>query len=343
MVLSEYIKDLLYKHSCVIVPGFGAFVLNNKSATINSVSNSFTPPSKDVIFNSGINRNDGLLGDYLSLKMKISYQDALFLIRDSVEELKEKLNKGIEVKFSGIGYFKINDEGNTLFIQDENENLNLDSFGLSTYSSPAIKREGLSRRIEKKIEERKETKRDIRIPAYIKYAAASIIFISALVWTSYKTEVLHKINFNYSGIYNSLIPRIYNSELSSPVTLPKPSAPDVITKPDTIESKAADEVTAELTENNHIIPAESQENRTLQNISKHKYYIIAGCFSIEENATKLVELLKDKGFNALITGKTKTGLTRVAYGMYDNAEDASNQLFNIQTSVNPDAWLLRVQ
>ena len=64
MELSGYIGDLLQKHNCVIVPEFGGFIANYKSAVIDTVNNRINPPSKSVLFNPNLVNNDGLL-DFL--------------------------------------------------------------------------------------------------------------------------------------------------------------------------------------------------------------------------------------------------------------------------------------
>lgn len=46
MGLEHYIKDLLYRYNCVVIPGFGAFLTQEKSATIQESTNTFFPPTK---------------------------------------------------------------------------------------------------------------------------------------------------------------------------------------------------------------------------------------------------------------------------------------------------------
>ena len=41
MALEDYIKDLLYRYDCVIIPNFGGFVTNQISAQIDTDSNTF--------------------------------------------------------------------------------------------------------------------------------------------------------------------------------------------------------------------------------------------------------------------------------------------------------------
>ena len=49
MTIFKDIVDLLHNNDCVILPGFGAFVLKKKAASV--VGNEFIPPSKNVSFN----------------------------------------------------------------------------------------------------------------------------------------------------------------------------------------------------------------------------------------------------------------------------------------------------
>ena len=66
MQLSPYIKDLLYRYECVIIPGFGAFLANYTSATIDADSSTFYPPGKTISFNIQLQTNDGLLANYVA-------------------------------------------------------------------------------------------------------------------------------------------------------------------------------------------------------------------------------------------------------------------------------------
>jgi len=66
MAIANYIKDLLYRYDCVIVPHFGGFVTNKTSAQIGEDSLTFYPPTKQVGFNVNLNHNDGLLANYIA-------------------------------------------------------------------------------------------------------------------------------------------------------------------------------------------------------------------------------------------------------------------------------------
>ena len=345
MDISVSIKELLYKNDCVVIPGFGAFVLNYSSASINPLSNLFNPPLKEIIFNPSINRNDGLLTNYISEKLNASFDEATMILRDSVEELKMSLNKGKKVHFKGIGNFSINKEGKYQFECDDNVFFYLGSYGLTSFSSPAIDRIGIARKLEKRIKENDIEKKDRRLINTIVWsAAASILLIISFTWTALNTSVFKDINQNYTSIFNTLVPRIYNNDLNNEVKRQK----SVVRKQQIAVSNQQTTVSNEQVIN--IEPkTQNPESETIITKSNlptpeskliSKYYIIGGCFSIEENAHKFVEDLKTKGFNPVIIGKTKTGLIRVAYNSYDNITQANNELSNIHTSQNSGAWLL---
>ena len=72
----EYISDLLFLHDCVIIPDFGGFICNYKSAYIDDESGLICPPSKDILFNRNLTHNDGLLVSWIAGKENISYEKA---------------------------------------------------------------------------------------------------------------------------------------------------------------------------------------------------------------------------------------------------------------------------
>ncbi|NLA48282.1 MAG: hypothetical protein GX876_02335, partial [Bacteroidales bacterium] len=61
MDITSFIRELLFSHDCVIVPGFGGFVGNYAPARIDRATSTFYPPSKQISFNRNLRNNDGLL------------------------------------------------------------------------------------------------------------------------------------------------------------------------------------------------------------------------------------------------------------------------------------------
>lgn len=130
MNLTKEISFLLYKHNCVIVPNFGAFILNEKSAEVNTLTNYASPKNRIVTFNSQINNNDGLLANHIKRNLGISYEDALDKIVSYVSDLKNKLSDQKNLIFDQIGTFYLTNENKLIFVPNHLSNYNMESFGL---------------------------------------------------------------------------------------------------------------------------------------------------------------------------------------------------------------------
>lgn len=73
---------------------------------------------------------------------------------------------------------------------------------------------------------------------------------------------------------------------------------------------------------------------------KGPYHIVAGAFRIEENASRKVTHLKDKGYPARVIGQNKYGLHQVVFSSYGDRSEALNALSEIRAKENKEAWLL---
>lgn len=133
MKLENYIARLLNDHNCVIVPQFGGFVANYRSAVIDDFSKKIHPPSKSVLFNPHLVNNDGLLGNYVSRMRDIAYPQALEFIAQSVTEWSKGFETGGRIEIGEIG-FLYKENGTVHFEQSREINLLLQSFGLRSIS-----------------------------------------------------------------------------------------------------------------------------------------------------------------------------------------------------------------
>ena len=77
--------------------------------------------------------------------------------------------------------------------------------------------------------------------------------------------------------------------------------------------------------------------KTLPIVTQKKYYVIAGSFTVQKNANKMLAKLKRWDYNSEIVKGNK--LLRVSYDSFDKREDAVLVLNKIKQE-NPDAWLL---
>ena len=133
MDITAFIKELLFGHDCVILPGFGGFVGNYTPARIDKSTDTFYPPVKQISFNRNLNHNDGLLVGRISSTTGINYGDARNMVDDFVTSLQKKLERGEKVHFDKIGTFANNQEGNVQFEPDQDVNYHLGSYGFDSF------------------------------------------------------------------------------------------------------------------------------------------------------------------------------------------------------------------
>ena len=93
MNIQTYISELLYRHQCVTVPGFGAFLTEIQSAQLIESTHSFFPPKKMISFNGQLQNNDGLLANHIAQSEKISYEYAVSAIQHEVFNWKKTLQE----------------------------------------------------------------------------------------------------------------------------------------------------------------------------------------------------------------------------------------------------------
>ena len=152
MDITAFIRELLFGHDCVIVPGFGGLIGNYTPARIDKSTGTFYPPVKQISFNRNLNHNDGLLIGKISGSANINYGDARNLVDEFVLDLRKRLGNGEKIIFDHIGSFINNHEGNVQFEPDRNANYHLDSYGLESFQCLPLEGYDVRKRIIRHIE-----------------------------------------------------------------------------------------------------------------------------------------------------------------------------------------------
>jgi galactitol-specific phosphotransferase system IIB component len=356
MNIEKYISDLLYRYQCVTIPGFGAFLTEFKSAQINQASNVMSPPKKSLSFNYHLQNNDGLLANHIALEEKVSYSEAVVMIKSKVEYWLLKLEFGETLNLENIGEIVKNSEGNLMFVPSNNVNYNTDSFGLTDIVTPDVTREEeavihATEKTDNPVVEQTVKVAAIETP---QKTAVEKLFetkptATPLNTTEHKnvtptkkkskvgaiTSIAAVLVFALGGVYGY---KIYNDKIVDELTLVlQKDAQNQVEK----KIQEATFVMSNPTEgievkvNNTVTPTEITDNTT-----NLPYHIIAGSFKSEENATNKTEQLKKQGYEyASIVGKNPYQLYMVAYKSFSDYNAAINELKNIQENDNQEAWI----
>ena len=362
MELTTFIKDLLYRHDCVIVPDFGGFVANYRPAAINYNLNTFAPPSKDISFNRSLTNNDGLLIGHISEKTGMAYVDARKWLAGRVKEWKHKLEKGRKIDLPGIGELRMGRDRNLVFEPDRTGNFLIDAYGLEEFRFAPLEAYDKNRRrsttpvTEKAGEKAPENRRLRRVLIGVPAAAA----VAALLFVGWNTnlgrERLDLSSFN-----------LFHGKAKVETTAPAPkkkSTPATTTTTTTTTEQvkavaekkapvAAAPATAKETEKETSVtttttpavkkePAPAQPAPAAKVQTQHGYYVVAGSFQHRANAEALKGKLEEAGLPVVIM-QGPQGFVRVAIGSYADRDKALAVLREQrQTAINGDGyWLLK--
>ena len=354
MNIATSIKDLLYLHDCVIIPNFGGFLLNYKPASIHPVTNLFTPPAKTLAFNRNLIVNDGLLANHIARKHHITYNEALTAINSQVRQMRHDLEHGKPVIVGDAGTFTLDRQGNLQFTPDESINYFGDSFGLGSFTSPAIIRNATPVKHEEpaRISIAPEAQQP-SLYSRLRRVAAILIpaaIISGAVLVSFlNTDRSIDDKISYSGILVSCN-RTPTNETPVSVTPVEESSIENITPPDTTVHVGAQEVPTATTPTNQP-PQKQYNNPSRQFVSRFKapqtpekrYYIIIGSFNTLESAERKVEQLRTTYYeDSYIVNTSKQGTYRVSAVSYFGFDKAKMQLSTIKQQLNKDAWILHM-
>ena len=351
------IAGLLAEHDCVIIPGFGGFIGNYAPARIDPVHHSFQPPSKKLLFNINLRQNDGLLANRVAEAFGTSYVDACRLVDEWVSECRQELKSGKSFVIPSVGKLFAGREGNIQFEQDKSTNLLPDAFGLTTFISPPISRTTPNIRIDRRppVTQKKSTPPSYVFPRPLKWAALIAIPIgTAAIIGVTQYDKLKSSDVSNAGIFSSVFSRFSSTSLverkEAPAT-PQENlyqfepAPSAFDEPVENGQQKSDEYTEPVnTTSNEVIQSEVQEKKqdaaVPEGSSDAPFAIIIGAFKVRENAERLVMDLKNRGKEASIYDRSRTGLYRVSIGNYSSKVEAEQALAQVKNEDFSGAWLL---
>ena len=305
--VEHYISELLFLHDCVILPNFGGFVGNPQSAKLNKTTGTLTPPSKQILFNTNLKTNDGLLITHVSNQENISQNSAKNEVVDFATQISTKLHSSKALRIDKIGLFTLGKEGNIIFLQDSANNYSLDAFGMKATHNKTISR--VNEVEEKVVSTIQNIRTQNRNPKVFLRAAAVIIPLIALSYLSISQQ--DRINNVYTQM--ATLNPFATTEIVEEVIETTPIKDiEIIESPEIIETPIVEEVATPI-----ITP-------------QHTFYIIAGAFAKQKNANNLLAKLNRWNYNAEIL--EENNLLRVSYDSFKNRDEAVIALKKIKQS-----------
>ena len=318
MEIKSYINDLLYQYECITIPEFGSFLTRKIPAKI-SFDGNFSPPKKEISFNSLLKTNDGILAKYIAQKTNSNYESILKLINKKTIKWIEKLKKE-SINFPGIGEMKLNNHGKIEFLPSNEINFNKDSFGLYSFKKDPLIKITYHNKNNLKMENTNnddllftpEKKNNNRKMGYFKYSAIGLLTIAL-----------------FGSIYFFTNNYLTNQKLNEIEIAQKKIKSNVQKATFDIGKLSKVELNLNKTDNFSSV-----------NLNQNYYSIIAGSFRSINNAENKLNLLIKEGYKAEMARKSSEGFHRVAYGRFSSKKKAINLLIFVKYTLQEDAWYL---
>ena len=323
MTIEKQISELLKEQDCVIVAGLGGFIANYVPASINPVTHVFTPPCRQVAFNTALRNNDGILANHLVRTLGIGYAEAVTQIEKQSHLWAAGLNRGEKISFQNIGLLYADKEHHIHFVPEKNANLLDDAFGLSVFSTQPVLSQERSKQPVKKIIRTSAVKSGRKLPSSLKWAAILLPLAALSFWSAYNTSQMSTMYQNTATVIPAPSP-VVSRMIANPFIDIKKSLEAPVTEMEVTDIKIEAELPA--------IPEAKVE--------PDQYFIIAGAFGVKENADNMVEKLIAKGFGAFIEGQNRNGLYMVSVEGFSDKEVAQQRTQELRNGEFPGAWLL---
>jgi hypothetical protein len=357
MDIHNHLISLLYAHDCVVLPGFGGFILDRAPAEIDAGGGTAYPPSRRIAFNALLRRNDGLLASYVASAEGIGYEDAFRRVSSYAAACRSSLDENKRLALDDVGLFYLDRSGNVHFNPDRRRNFLAESYGLAPVALKPLRAAAPlpAAPAESKRPEGNRTASALRPLEWLPIAALLVLMlmVPALVPT-------------FHGMVSSLGPDAPTefANLAEPAKPPGdadalgpfaglPAPDERVAEAAAADSSAVAASPAETAAADSTAMAEDATGvaaaatpqpgaeAAVPEPAAGPFFVIAGCFSVHENAARFVDELRGRGFPAAEAGVNAAGLTMVSAASHATLPEAETALAQVREQVIPSAWIFR--
>lgn len=305
------LPGMLLEYDCVIIPGLGGFVCNERSAWYDEEKEEMVPPSKDVLFNPNLTHNDGLLAQEIIRLTGATLPEAMKIAEEESSQILETIHAGEAVELAKVGRIYKGADGVLRFAPNAELVRTLRSFGHTRIPLAQIKQAA------------KPTTSFTRVAAALAIPLAMGLALGGALMVTDSSS-----SSTLMGLFPSpevIISNFSPSEDSELVTV---SEEEPAIEIEYVEAPAEQPIEQPV----EVVVEQPQIN----------FLIIGGAFSIEANAQTLAEELKSEGYNPTHHFQSHNGLHLVALGAFTDEQDARRAMAKARKKGRRAAWLKKL-
>ena len=344
--IERHIEILLLSNDCVILPGLGGFMAHHVDARIDKSDNMFLPPLRALGFNPQLTMNDSLLVQSYIETYDVSYPEALRMVENDVDELRQHIDTEGEYELNGIGILSRNDEGKLLFEPCEAGVLTPEYYGLGGFQIPLssdiqdVDEATIASVSQVPIKAKSEHDVIVIKMSWLRNAVAVAAAIIAFLMIG--TPVTNSTQQATATSQSSFIPVVQHSDNTGQAIVATDASSAVVgsvSDSDVATNIDETEVQAEGAQGSEAL--ESVEQSTLN----AEFCIVMASHVSERNAIMYIEQLKSQGYNDTRMWVNSNHVRRVVYGSFDNEADAESTLQQLRSEnrLFRDTWITEIK
>ncbi|MFN8415845.1 MAG: SPOR domain-containing protein [Cytophagaceae bacterium] len=334
MNIERYIKELLDNQDCVIIPGWGALLVQTISAEIHPITHKFLPPGKTLGFNSQVKVNDGLLASFIAVEESITFSEAIQSINQWVQMVNNNLKTSKSHAIDQIGRFFMNDSGSVEFVPEMRSFVTSDTFGLPELVFKPIERtpkpmESTRKTQSKKTEDSNKEKEETSGNGawkVIAFVAPVFILLGAGLFLMKQNPEIQVAGYNFDSLFGSetVIQTEENQAIEEVVLNNIDSVNSVVETEDNVMEMNMEQPVSDA---------------SLSQVSSGNFSIVIGAFKEESNATKLTSSLQAKGYDVVKHDVDSKGFYMVTVGDFDSKESAKEKRKDFVSDLGESIWI----
>lgn len=329
-----HIRYLLTQHDCVIVPGWGALVVQNTSAEFGS-DNKLLPPRRWLSFNSLLSHNDGMLAHSVMRAEGCRYDEAMAAITEQVATWHNELKSGNIVEWDRVGTFKYQDNGTMIFNEDADVEVNTSLSILQPIALPQINEVLPSINDDREVVESLDTPVALTWHRHIWQAAASIAAIVVLMLCISTPVDSYESSNNYASLVAVELLG-YTTDLQSiddvnVVSTPVSVEPQEVCESDELPTDKMPEVGTSSVKPTPVntVDETTQVQPIAMTQQLPRYILVVGSLPSRALAEKQIAEFKQMGVNGDINIYESSGKYRLYIGGGNTMQQAQEQLDSI--------------
>jgi len=342
--ITPVIRDLLLRNQRAVIPGFGSFLVVQRPAQLNKITQVLTPPAMVIRFDKTQQTNDGRLSDYLVQKLKQEPKVADEAIKSFISRMEADLTNKGSAEVEGIGTLKNLKSGDIGFVAADELMKRISFFDFPNISIPGspVDKTMPSPVVSRDIPVVRRRSR-WWIPVTLLLIAIGLLVIVKI--TGNLDELVSDIKALAGIEKNTVTERLVfgNSVEEGRDSVPNDTLLAQISRKLDEQMDREKALAYEKSGSTKALPMEAVQPKTGQiatvGINK-PFHIIAGAFRELKNAEKQKAALLQLGYSSAIL-PLQSNYYMVSLGSYDTNEQATAAMRPFSTKIDIELWVLK--